>query len=331
MTTYTLSLALQGGGSHGAFTWGVLDRLLEEDIAIDAVSGASAGALNAAVLASGYAHGKHEGARQALRSFWEAVATSLPQPPLNLGFGTSEQPGATMQSLLMLSRFFSPSEFNPFDLNPLREILKNQIDVARLQADTAIRLFIATTRANTGTLRLFRNKQITLDVLLASACLPTLHHTVTIDGEPYWDGGLTANPPIFPLVHLAKANDIMVVMLNPCRWPDTPQTAAEIGQRLSEISFGAAFHTELQGLMLAKRTAHRSLFGIGQLERRLRELHLHLIDAQSFTSQLPTLSKLNTHLGFIEDLHQAGRERASAWLKENGSRLGRESTFRLQD
>lgn len=331
MTTQTVSLALQGGGSHGAFTWGVLDRLLEEDIAIDAISGASAGALNAAVLAHGYAQGGHDGARRALRSFWEAVATSLPQPPAALGFGPTEQPSATMQSLLMLSRFFSPSEFNPFDLNPLREVLKNQIDIARLQADSSIRLFIATTRANTGTLRLFRNKQITLDVLLASACLPTLHHTVTIDGEPYWDGGLTANPPIFPLVHMAKANDIMVVTLSPSRWSDTPQTAAEIGQRLSEISFGAAFHTELQGLWLAKRSAEHSLFGIGELERRLRELRLHLIDAQPFTSQLSTLSKLNTHLGFIEELFSAGRDRATQWLNENGKRLGQESTLRLPE
>ena len=331
MNAHPVSLALQGGGSHGAFTWGVLDQLLEEKMAIEAISGASAGALNAAILAHGYAQDRHEGARAALRNFWEAVAIQLPPAPLNMGSSSTEQLSATMQSVLLLSRFFAPSEFNPFDLNPLREILKSQIDIARLQADGSIRLFIATTRANTGTLRLFRNKQITLDVLLASACLPTLHHTVTIDGEPYWDGGLTANPPIFPLVHMASATDIMVVTLNPSRWPETPQTATEIGQRMSEISFGAAFHTELQGLWQAKRTAERSLFGFGKLERRLREIHLHLIDAQPFTSQLSTLSKLNTQRGFIEALFSAGRERATQWLNENGSRIGQDSTLRLPE
>ena len=194
MRTKVVSLALQGGGSHGAFTWGVLDRLLEEErIDIEAISGASAGAMNAVVLAYGLTIGGREGARQALTDFWATVSSKVPFHfmPEDAAFNTA----------LILARYFSPYQLNPFNVNALRSILASQLDFERLRAECKINLFIATTQISTGTLRLFSNKQVSLDVLLASACLPGLNHAVQIDGEAYWDGGLTANPPMFPLLY----------------------------------------------------------------------------------------------------------------------------------
>lgn len=327
MKKMPLSLALQGGGSHGAFTWGVLDRLLDESsLRIDAVSGASAGAMNAALLVHGLARGGREAAREDLRQFWERLSIQLPQNFLSVL--ADGKPDPTMQAMLFLTRFFSPTELNPLGHNPLRDILLRIIDFSRLQ-HSRVRLFVAATQVDTGMLKVFRNRQMSVEVLLASACLPSLHHAVMIDGEAYWDGGLTANPPIFPLVHQAAAKDVLVVMLNPLRWPQRPGSADEITSRVAEISFGSALYTELQGLALAQREARRSLFAVGRMERRLRNLHVHLINAEETTRELPSASKLNTQLAFISMLFDAGRQRAGQWLAENRAALGRHGTLNL--
>ena len=217
-----MTLALQGGGSHGAFTWGVLDRLLEDErIDIEGISGASAGAMNAVTCAYGYTIGGREGARQAMTDFWSSVAGTAPSNftddeaaiPVDIGAHSNPPPG--FKTMISLARFFSPYQLNPFDINPLRDMLTAQIDFERLRAECKIKLFIATTQVSTGRLKLFQTKQMTLDVLLASACLPAIHHAVEIDGEAYWDGGLTANPPLFPLLHKCTARDVMVVLLHP--------------------------------------------------------------------------------------------------------------------
>ena len=331
-----VSLALQGGGAHGAFTWGVLDRLLEERrIDIQGISGASAGAMNAVVLAHGYTVGGRKGAREALTTFWESVASTasfsvLPGEGATAATIDAEaRPTPAFKAFLALARFVSPYQFNPFELDPLRDILEKQIDFERLRAKCSIQLFIATTRVTTGTLRLFRNRHLSIEVLLASACLPSIQRAVEIDGEPYWDGGLAANPPIFPLVHRCAARDIVVVILNASRHPDIPKTSDEIWHRLNEISFSSSFFTELQGLALATREAEQSLFPVGRLERRLRHLKMHLIDAQELMSQLSTMSRLNTHPAFLEALRDEGRKRADAWLEENFALIGERSSFRL--
>lgn len=331
-----VSLALQGGGSHGAFTWGVLDRLLEDRrIEIQGISGASAGAMNAVVLAHGYTVGGRKGAREALTTFWESVASTASFTVVSGAGATAAsidaeaRPTAAFQAFLALARFVSPYQFNPFELDPLRDILVQQIDFERLRAKCPIQLFIATTRVTTGTLRLFRNRKLTIDVLLASACLPSIQRAVEIDGEPYWDGGLAANPPLFPLVHRCAACDIVVVILNACRRPEIPKTSDEIWHRLNEISFGSSFFTELQGLALATREAERSLFPLGRLERRLKRLKMHVVDAQELMSQLSTMSRLNTHPAFLEALRDEGRARAAAWLEENFKLIGERSSFRL--
>jgi len=336
MGTQIVTLALQGGGSHGAFTWGVLDRLLEDGrIGIEGISGASAGAMNAVVLAHGYMEGGNDGAREALTKFWESVSTRdsfnvMPEEwgAVELAKRSESDPAA--KAGLFLSRFFSPYQLNPFNLNPLRDILSSQVDFDRLKG-CKLKLFIAATQVNTGMPRLFGTAELSLDVLLASACIPTLHHTIEIEGEAYWDGGLSANPPIRPLLHLCDASDVLIVLLNPRRRPEVPTSADDIWHRLTEISFSSALFSELQGIALAKREANRSFFALGRLERKLRRLNTHLIDAQELMSKLSSLSKLNTKAAFINALRDEGRSRTKTWLDENFKHLGARSSYNLDE
>lgn len=336
MSKKNITLALQGGGSHGAFTWGVLDRLLEDErIDIEGVSGASAGAMNAVVLAHGMTVGGRDGARQALKDFWSSVASHAPFSKIPEALATpgnvaaQSDPPPAFKAMLSLVRFFSPYQLNPFDINPLRDILSKQVDFERLRAEGSIRLFIATTQVSTGTLKLFRNRQLTLDVLMASACLPLVHRAVEIDGEAYWDGGLTANPPLFPLVHKCAADDVLVVLLHPHPKNRVPMTADEIWHRLTEMGFSSTFFTELEGVMLAQREARRGWFSFGRLERRLRQLNMHMIESQELMSQLSVHSKMNAHPAFINSLHDEGRARADAWLERNFEQIGVRSSFSL--
>ncbi len=331
-----VTLGLQGGGSHGAFTWGVLDRLLEDGrIGIEGISGASAGAMNAVVCAHGFTIGGREGARQALQDFWEAVAFKAPfhsmaedTSPL-VGEGLQASTAPALKALLFLTRFFSPYQLNPFDVNPLRDILVSQLDFERLRSDCRMALFIAATRVSTGTLRLFRTRELTLDALLASACLPTLHHSIEIDGEAYWDGGLTANPPVLPLLHQCSSSDVVLVLLHPSPTPDTPRTADDISERLSEIGFSATLSTELQAITLAKQEAARGWFSLGRYERKLRRLHLHSIDSPEFMGQLSSLSKARREFSLIRALREEGKNQAGAWLEKNFHHIGVRSSINL--
>jgi NTE family protein len=231
--------------------------------------------------------------------------------------------------MLSLVRFFSPYQLNPFDINPLRDILQRQVDFDRLRAECKLKLFIAATQVSTGTLRLFGTKQLTLDALLASACLPLLHRAVEIDGEAYWDGGLTANPPLFPLVHKCDSRDIMVVLLHPTPRAKTPITAADIWTRLTEMGFSSTFFTELQGLLLAQREARRSWMPFSRMERRLRNLNMHVVESQELLGQLGTHSKMNAHPAFVNGLHEEGRMRAEMWLDRHFDKLGVRSSSSL--
>ncbi|HEY8027144.1 MAG TPA: patatin-like phospholipase family protein [Burkholderiaceae bacterium] len=328
-----VTLALQGGGSHGAFTWGVLDRLLEDErVDVEAISGASAGAVNAVVLAYGHAKGGREGARRALSEFWERVSIKAPFSFLPAESMPSDRfglAGSTMAMYLSLTRLLSPYQLNPFDINPLRDILAEQIDFDYLNLHGRIQLFVAATQVGSGKMKIFRDRQMSLDAVLASACLPSLHRAVEIDGQAYWDGGFTANPPIFPLLHQCRARDIVVVLLHAHPKAATPSTADEIFSRLTEIGFSAALFTELQGIALAKREAQRGWFAIGRMERRLRNLHVHLIDSPDFMSRLDGLSKLNTQAPFISALREEGRRQADRWLDDHFHHLGVLSSFDL--
>jgi NTE family protein len=330
MKTKAVSLALQGGGSHGAFTWGVLDRLLEDErIALGGVSGASAGAINAVVLAHGLTAGGRAGARAALTRFWESVMTN---PPFDLrthnGVASPRASNPAVESLLMMSRFLSPYQFNPLNVNPLGEILASQIDFERLRARCELELFIAATEVSSGMPRTFRTRELTADMLLASACVPSLHHPVNIDGAAYWDGGLTANPPLRPLLYQCEAADILIVLLQPSRRLETPKTAEDIWRRFNEISFSSALFSELQGIALAKQEAERhQLPSVGRLERRLKRLNMHCISPPAAVSRMHPLSRLDTHSTLIKMLHHEGRAQAATWLEENFRWIGKRSTF----
>ena len=310
-----VALALQGGGSHGAFTWGVLDRLLEEPrITIDAASGASAGAINAALLAHGLSHpdaaDRRAHARHALRTLWQRLADHA--PPLAVANGGAPDLGTQM--MMMLTRWLAPAQWNPLDFNPLRTLLAQAIDFDRIRAARVLRLFIAATRVDTGTLRIFHAHELTLDALLASACLPWLHHTIEIDGTAYWDGGLAANPPLYSLIDHSDADDLVLVTMHPTRRARMPVQAGEISSRVAEISFTAPFLAELQGVLRAVRAARRQFLPIGRATRRLRRLRVHVIDGGDLTSELAAASRMNVQRAFVEELHARGRERAQQWL-----------------
>lgn len=321
-----LSLALQGGGAHGAYTWGVLDRLLEEGIALEGVSGTSAGAMNAVALAQGWTTGGAEGARASLNAFWEAVADST---PLELELMHSFNPAgdgalpAPMAMMLALTRVFSPYQLNPLELNPLRDVVRAQFDFERIRRDCRLKLFIAATRVRTGKVRLFQTHELSEDALLASACLPTLHHAVEIDGEAYWDGGFTANPAVYPLMYECSTPDILLILLNPLLRPEAPRSAEEIAARSVELGFSTTFLREMRMIAHARRhiAEGEGWMPLGRFERKLMALRFHLIEAEEL-AQAGTASKLNATRSFLHMLRDLGRARAARWIHADQASVG---------
>ena len=319
-----IELALQGGGAHGAFTWGVLDRLLEDErIEIAALSGTSAGAMNAVAVADGLTRAGRDGAREALARFWRAVSDAARFSPLRRGlldmlFGRwslDASPGYV--ALDLLSRLASPYDLNPWDVNPLRDVVAAEIDFARVNACDATRVFVTATNVRTGRGRVFRNAELSPDVLLASACLPFLFQAVEIEGEAYWDGGYSGNPTLTPLVRESEADDVILVAINPVERPGTPRTARDILNRLNEVSFNAVLLKELRMLALLRRMA--------SLEdpegRRWAAVRMHLV-ASPLMVELGYSSKLNAEWAFLEMLFAEGRRAASEFLESKGENLG---------
>jgi NTE family protein len=326
----SLGLALQGGGAHGAFTWGVLDALLEDDrFPIAAISGTSAGAMNAIALAQGFMADGRDGARASLARFWSSVGQRVPFDWFTVG--QPDRPGLAPAARLFMqwAKSLSPYQLNPLGMNPLRDVLLEQIDFERLRAHCPIQLFIAATHANSGRLRLFGNAELSADVLLASACLPTMSQAVVIDGEPYWDGGYSANPALFPLVR-SGVPDLLIVSLNPLQYDAVPVTADDIRARALEFAFNAGFLREAVVLAESCAEARSTAWSFGGAQRRLRRLRTHLIDADEHLATLPGETRLIAHLPFLENLRDRGRERAQQWLQAHGSRVGRESSVDLE-
>jgi len=323
-TPLLVDLALQGGGSHGAFTWGVLDRLIEEPwLKIDGISGTSAGAMNAAVMASGWEHGGVDGAKAALETFWKAVSDAARFSPLQRGpwemlsgKWTLENSPMYMASELM-TRMFSPYELNPLNAHPLSKILAETVDFECL-AKAPMKLFITATNVRTGAGRVFRNAEITPDVLLASACLPT------IDGEHYWDGGYVGNPTITPLVRECDSQDTILVQINPIVRDAVPKTARDIMNRLNEVAFNSPLIKELRMIALLNKVADVG-HGEGALWARMR---IHRIASDRVT-EVDSTSKLITEWRFLQGLRDEGRRVAGLFLEEHGSNLGKRSTLDL--
>ena len=325
-----VDFALQGGGSHGAFTWGVLDRLLEETwIKVEAISGTSAGAMNAAVLVSGWMEGGADGARAALEAYWKRVAEAAKFSPLQrspvdrlMNRWTLDTSPAYLAMDLM-SRVLSPYDLNPMGLNPISSILSESIDFAHL-ADAPIKLFITATNVHTGRGRIFRNPEITPDVLLASACLPTMFQAIEIDGEPYWDGGFAGNPTITPPVRESDAHDSILIQINPRERRDTPRTASEILNRLNEISFNAPLMKELRMIALLRQAADP---GTGE-GARWAGMRTHRIMTDRL-AELGASSKLNAEWEFLTLLKEEGRRSADGFLAAHGEDVGKRSTTDL--
>jgi NTE family protein len=325
-----VDLALQGGGSHGAFTWGVLDRLLEEPwMEVEAISGTSAGAMNAAVFAHGMAAGGREAARAALEDFWKRVSRAAAFSPFQRGpldvltgnWTLDHSPAFIAMDLM--ARLVSPYALGGVGGNPLRDILRDTIDFERL-ATGPTKLFITATNVRTGRGRVFRKHELTPDVLLASACLPTMFQAVEIDGEPYWDGGYSGNPTITPLVRECASHDTFLVQINPVERPTAPRTARAIASRLNEISFNAVLLKELRMIAVLRQVVDAS-GGEGQLWAGMR---MHLIHSDMMVN-LGDSSKLNAEWAFLTMLRDEGRRAAEEFGREHGASIGRRSTFDL--
>jgi NTE family protein len=331
-TKKNVKLALQGGGSHGAFTWGVLDYLLEDDrLRIMAVSGTSAGAMNAVALADGLASGGPSEARKRLESFWSATSAAarfspIRRSPIDVMMGNwSLDHSPAFLLMEYLSEVFSPYDFNPFDFNPLRDVVAAAIDFGRVNDTGGIKLFLSATNVRTGRPKIFRQPGITLDCVMASACLPFLFKAVEIDGEAYWDGGYMGNPALFPLVDECDAGDVVLIQINPFHRRDIPRTAGDIRNRLNEITFNASLFKELRSLAFLWEIIHHE-----NLDReRYRDIHVHAIHDADTMLALRMSSKMNAEWAFLTHLRDRGRETAKNWLALHYDDLGIRNTLDL--
>lgn len=329
----SIDLALQGGGAHGAFTWGVVERMLDEPgLRIESITGASAGSMNAALIAHGYMLDGAAGAKAALEQFWRCVSDAARFSPIQRtafdratgNWSLDSSPGYWFFDFF--SRLFSPYEFNPSNVNPLRDILEASVDFDRLK-DSPIKLFINATNVRTGLPRVFRNAELSADVVLASACLPLMHQAIVIDGDPYWDGGFSGNPLLTPLIHDRKARDILLVQINPVERPEAPKTAREILNRLNEISFNSSLKKELRGIAIFQRLVRSGcpLTNVDWAED-WATVRLHRITTPMMVD-LNASSKLNAEWEFLTMLRTEGQARMDEFLRVHGDDLGVRSSY----
>lgn len=313
-----VNLALQGGGAHGAFGWGVLDRIAEDGrLDIEGLSAASAGSVNAVVYAHGRMNGGNDGAREALEKFWKAISDA----------GRLYAP-ATM-ILRSMTGVFSPYQFNPFNINPLREVLEKTVDMEAVRACDCVELFICATNVRTGQPRIFNTRELTLDTVLASACVPFLFRAVEVGGENYWDGGYMGNPPLYPLIYNTQSRDIVIVHINPIVRPQLPTSAAEIQNRLNEITFNSSLIREFRAIAFVTKLIEQGWLK-DEYRDRLKHVLIHSIRSDEAMCDLTVASKLNTDWNFLCDLRDRGREAAAGWLERAYDHIGHHSTVDLR-
>ncbi|WAC22946.1 patatin-like phospholipase family protein [Blastomonas sp. SL216] len=324
-----VNLALQGGGAHGAFAWGVLDKLLEDGrLKFDAVSATSAGAMNATVLGYGLTIGGADGAREELEKFWKKISDEGAKGPLQpswidkaMGNHSLDFSPAFM-FMDILSRVMSPYELNPFNFNPLRQVLESSVDFGVLREGCPIKLFLSATNVRTGKVRMFENHEIGPDQVLASGCLPFMFQTIEIDGEAYWDGGYMGNPAIFPLIYGSQTNDVVIVHINPLNRSEIPKTAKDILNRINEISFNSSLMREMRAIAFVTH-----LIDDGQLnDDKHRRMLIHSIQDEEFMESLGVTSKLNPDWSFMKKLRDVGRQSATQWLDSHFDDVGTRSS-----
>jgi NTE family protein len=329
----TVSLALQGGGAHGAFTWGVLDHLLEDGrITIEAITGASAGSMNAVVLFEGWLEGGRDGAREQLRKFWKRVSLDGVLSPLQRSLFDrllsywSVNGTPTQLWIDAWSRVASPYDLNPLDINPLRDALNELIDFERVRACRDAKLFIAATNVWSGKIRIFTGPELTVDHVLASACLPMIFKAVEIDGEPYWDGGYSGNPALFPLFYETRSDDILLVQINPIERQATPRTPQEIQNRLTEITFNANLLQQLRSVEFVTRLIDEGKLSTKDYKRVL----MHRIHGGTSLDAFTAASRLSAQWSFFKELKDLGRAAARTWLSANYQFIGQKGTLDLR-
>lgn len=328
-----INLALQGGGAHGAFTWGALDYMLEsEKIRIEAISGTSAGAMNAVVVADGLMKNGRDGARENLEKFWKKVSEMGQSSPAQRTFydmltgnwNLDHSPGYIYTDLL--SRLASPYELNPLNMNPLKDMLENLVDFDRVRSCDRMGLFLSATSVRTGKVKVFNRDELCADAVMASACLPFVFQAVEIKGEAYWDGGYMGNPVLFPFFYYCQSKDIVIVQINPLGCQQTPKTAREISNRVNEITFNSSLLSELRAVDFVGRLVKE-----GKLDpAHYKQMLVHIIESEKDLKPFNASSKSNTEWKFLKKLFDIGRQSAQLWLKDSFERLGIESTVDVQ-
>jgi len=335
-TIKRINLALQGGGAHGAFTWGVLEQILsDERLSIEGISGTSAGAVNAVMLADGLCRGGREEAQKRLGDFWRAASSTGNLPALQravmerlLSFTPIE--GTPVQAWInALSRYFSPYDVNPLNINPLKDLIERFVDFETLRANSDLQLFISATNVQTGHVRIFPRDKITADAVMASACLPLLFRAVEIDGVPYWDGGYLGNPVIFPFFRTTATEDVLVVQINPLVRQSTPTSSSEIMNRINEITFNSSLLAEYRAIDFVARLIDQGRLPRGIGPGEYRRINVHRIVLDRFGTHLDTFSRLSTDYDFFDMLHISGKRAARRFLDEHFDDIGIRTTVDL--
>ena len=328
-----VNLALQGGGAHGAFTWGVIDKLLEDGrISFEGISGTSAGAMNAVVLVDGFARGGNDGAREALENFWQAVSVAgrgspLRRLPIDRFFGNwSLEDSPAYIALDLMSRLVSPYELNPLNINPLRDLVAEQVDFDRVRACSDLKLFLSATNVHTGKVKIFTGDEVSVDTVMASACLPHLFQAVEIDGVPYWDGGFVGNPALFPFYHACSTDDLLLIQINPIERTETPKSAREILNRMNEISFNNSLLKEMRAIEFVARLIDQGALDLGSYV----QVRLHRIDGGEMLAGFDASTKMNAEWEFFTLLRDSGRAAAATWLDDHAHRVGSESSLPIK-
>lgn len=335
--TKTLNLALQGGGAHGAFTWGALDRLLdEEDIAFDAITATSAGAMNAAMMVTGLARGGRKGAKELLEEFWQQVVERAVGPVSAFSMFALPHKPTVMKAFYeyspaylageALTRTFSPYQLNPLNINPLRDLLDDLIDFDEVCHGDGPTMFVNATNVHKGRPRVFSGDDITVDALLASACLPDLFQAIEIDGEPYWDGGYMGNPAIYPLIYGASCRDVLIVHINPIVREETPRTSSEIANRINEISFNASLIREMRSIDFVQRLIDDGIIG----KDRWKRMRVHSIRDEETMRDFGIATKATADWAVICELRDAGRAATDRWLAQHKAKIGKADSIDIR-
>lgn len=328
-----INLALQGGGAHGAFGWGVMDKFLEDGrVEIEGISGTSAGSMNAVVYASGILKG-NDGARQALHDFWKAISDAgqkFAPPKMPWDTGGGHQKGNPIQDMMKaMMSIVSPYQINPMNYNPLREVLEKQVDFEELERSQLTKLFICATNVRTGKVKIFHTPEVTAKVVLASACLPQVFQAVEINGEHYWDGGYMGNPVLYPLFYYTDSRDVVILHINPIERPGPPTTSADIANRLNEITFNSSLIKELRAVYFVQKMLDEGWIK-DEYREKMKYVLIHSVRADNAMSDLSSASKMSSDWKFLTMLRDRGRALATDWLEHNFQHLGVRSTVDLK-